>query len=153
EQLERILARVSDQERMSFALYNTKLRHALAQEKIRILQLDELSAAQQQNLDDYFDEQGYPILTPLAIERKRPFPPLLSLSVNLAVRLISSKNSEETPRLAVVQVPGGLPGLCRLPRGEGLELCWLSDVIRRRLAALFPGYQILEVAGFRVTRD
>ena len=68
-----------------------------------------------------------------------PFRRLLSLSVNLAVRLISSRKTDEAPRLAVVQVPGGLPGLCRLPHGEELELCWLADVIRRRLSGLFPG--------------
>jgi polyphosphate kinase len=153
EQLERILSRVRDLEQMSYALYNAKLRRALAKEKIKILQIEELNPAQQRYLDDYFDQQVYPVLTPLAIEQNQPFPPLLSLSVNLAVRLISSRATDEAPRLAVVQVPGGLPGLCRLPYGEGLELCWLADVIRRRLSALFPGYQILEAAGFRLTRD
>jgi polyphosphate kinase len=153
EQRERILSRVRDLEHMSYALYNTKLRRALAKEKIKILQIEELNPAQQRYLDAYFDQQVYPVLTPLAIEQNQPFPPLLSLSVNLAVRLISLRTTDEVPRLAVVQVPGGLPGLCRLPHGEELELCWLADVIRRRLSGLFPGYQIVEAAGFRLTRD
>ena len=32
-------------------------------------------------------------------------------------------------------------------------MCWLSDAVRRRLSSLFTGYRILEVAGFRLTRD
>jgi polyphosphate kinase len=73
--------------------------------------------------------------------------------VQFAVLLCQEANPGTTPSVAVVQVPGRLPGLCRLPEGNGVEFCWLSDVVRAKLAALFSGYRILEVGGFRLTRD
>ena len=50
-------------------------------------------------------------------------------------------------------MPGGLPGLLKLPKSKILEMCWLNDVVRKRLVNLFSGHRILEVAGFRFARD
>src|SRR5262249_8116653 len=133
--------------------YNKELIPALAKEKVRLLQPDALAAAQQHYLDEYFDREVYPVLTPLAIEESKPFPHLINFALNLAVLLRGSGEPEDAPaRLAVVQVPGRLPGLCRLPDGAGLEVTWLDEVIRMRLPRLFAGFQILEAAGFRLTR-
>jgi len=75
------------------------------------------------------------------------------LAVNLAVFLEQEKSLGADLRLALVQVPSRLPGICRLPGGDGIEFCWLSDVIRRGLGKLFPGHSIREAAGFRIARD
>lgn len=152
EQLEQILARVQELEQGSYDLYNAKLLPALAKEKIRILSDRDLNPDQQKYLDDYFDREIYPVLTPVAIDEAHPFPHLLSLALNLAV-LLRSKEQDAGPRLAVVQVPGRIPALCRLPHREEVQVCWLSHVIRRRLSSLFTGYPILEASAFRLTRD
>ncbi len=152
-QLERIFARVRELLETSGRLLREELLPALASENIRILSLQELKPHQQKYLDDYFDKEVYPVLTPVAIDPARPFPRLMGLSVSLGVLLVPEKNQEAEPLLAVVQVPGRLPGLCRLPDSDALELCWLSDVVRRRVHCLFPGYRIVEVAAFRLTRD
>jgi polyphosphate kinase len=152
-QLELIGERVAELSRASYTLYNKELIPALAKEKIRLLQPGALAAAQQRYLDEYFDREVYPVLTPLAIEESKPFPHLLNFALNLAVLLRGSSEPEDAPaRLAVVQVPGRLPGLCRLPDATCLEVTWLDEVIRMRLQRLFAGFQILEAAGFRLTR-
>lgn len=152
-QLELIFARVRELQETSCTLYKEKLLPALAKENIRILALEELKPFQQKYLDEYFDTQIYPILTPVAIDQAHPFPRLIGLAFNLGVLLVSDKRQEAGHQLAVVQVPGRLSGLCRLPDTDALEFCWLNDVVRRRLSALFSGYQIVEVAGFRLARD
>jgi polyphosphate kinase len=151
-QLEMVLSRVRDLENDSYTLYNEKLLPALAKERIRILSKEEISHEQERYLDEYFDREIYPVLTPLAIELGSP-PHLFNLSFNLAVVLDAEKEQEGERRLAVVQLPGRLPGLCRLPHGEGVHVCWMNDAVRARISRLFSGYRILEVGGFRITRD
>lgn len=73
-QLELIFARVRELQETSCTLYKEKLLPALAKENIRILPLEELKPFQQKYLDDYFDTQIYPILTPVAIDQAHPFP-------------------------------------------------------------------------------
>ena len=126
---------------------------ALAKENIYFRTLDQLKPEHAKHLDEYFEKEIYPVLTPIAVDDSHPLPWLPGLAFNLAVLLESEKKKGEDLRLAVVQVPGRLPGLLRLPDGGTLELCWLSDAVRRRLSSLFTGYRILEVAGFRLTRD
>jgi polyphosphate kinase len=152
-QLELVSARVLELREASFKLYDEKLVPALAKEKIRILRTDELSQGQQASLDEYFDREVYPILTPIAIDRDHPYPRIAGLAVNHSVLLQREDNPNRDPQLALVQVPGVLPGLCRLPEDDGISVSWLSDVVRRNLGKLFPGYGILEVSRFRVTRD
>ena len=93
-----------------------------------------------------------PVLTPLGVDTARPFPMVSSLSVNLALRLAPADDGLPE-RIAVVQVPSGLPRLVRVAGGEGVTFVVLDDVIRAGLDSLFPGQSVLEAAAFRLTRD
>jgi polyphosphate kinase len=153
QQLELIFSRVREIYEKSRNLYFTELIPALEREGICIRTLEQLKQSQEKYLDEYFEKEIYPVLTPIAVDESHPLPWLPGLTFNLAVLLRSEKRMEESPRLCVVQVPGRLPGLFRLPDGGGLEMYWLNDAVRRRLSDLFPGYQITDIGGFRLTRD
>jgi polyphosphate kinase len=153
QQLELIFGRVRELYEKIGNLYFTELIPALAREGICIRTLEQLKSSQEKYLDEYFEKEIYPVLTPIAVDDSHPLPWLPGLTFNLAVLLLSEKNMEESPRLSVVQVPGKLPGLFRLPDGGGLEMYWLNDAVRRRLPDLFPGYRITDIGGFRLTRD
>jgi len=153
EQLEKIIARVEELEAESHNIFSRRLLPALTKENIRILKPHQLSEAQVRYLDDYFNREIYPVLTPIAIEDGRPLPHLLGLTVSMAVLLEPEEGDEPETRLAIVQLPGKIPGLRRLPDGEGVDYCWLRDIIRERLGVLFAGFRIIEVAAFRLTLD
>ncbi len=153
QQLEMALSRVREIYDASYKLYCNKLIPALAKEGIHILAPDQLKPDQEKYLDEYYEKEIYPILTPVAADDAHPFPWLPGLTSNLAVLLQPEAKDSSEPRLAIIQIPGGLPGLFKLPGSEELEMCWLNDVVRKRLTDLFPGYRILEVAGFRLARD
>jgi polyphosphate kinase len=125
---------------------------ALGGRGIRILSPDVLESAPRAALARYFQDEVLPALTPLAIDSSRPFPMLANLSLNLAL-LLTPVEGEEQPRLAVVQVPGRLPRLVRLPGGDGTTYVLLEEILRSELPALFPGQQVLESAVFRISRD
>jgi polyphosphate kinase len=152
QQLELIFTRVREAYEISRALYSEELIPALAKENIHIRTLDHLKPAQEKYLDEFFEKEAYPVLTPVAVDDSHPFPWLPGLTLNLAF-LLQPDRGEAAPRLAVVQVPGRLPGLFRVPAPDALEMCWLSDAVRRRSSDLFPGYRVVEVAGFRLARD
>jgi polyphosphate kinase len=153
QQLEAVIATVRELREASSRLYLEDLLPSLAREQIRILRPEELSAAHRKHLDHFFDSEIYPVLTPVAIDEANPFPYFPGLALNLAVLLRADRRADAEERLAVVQVPAGIPGLTRLPAGAEMVFCWLSDAIRERLGALFSGYRILEVASFRLARD
>jgi polyphosphate kinase len=125
---------------------------ALAERGVRLLPLASLDEMQRAALQRYFHVEVLPTLTPLAIDASRPFPQLLSLSLNLAL-LLSPTEEGAAPRLAVVQVPARLRRLVRPPGGAANVHVLIEEIIRSELAALFPGQSVLESAVFRIVRD
>jgi polyphosphate kinase len=124
----------------------------LAERGVKIVTLGALDDAQRSSLLRYFHVEVLPALTPLAIDTARPFPQLLSLSLNLAVLLAPTEEGGD-PRLAVVQVPARLRRLVRPVGGVGSVYVLLEEIIRSELGALFPGQAVLESAVFRIVRD
>ena len=64
----------------------------------------------------YFQQEVFPMLTPLAVDASHPFPQLLNKSHNLLVRARAEKGGE--PMHAIVQVPRAVSRLILMPRGE-----------------------------------
>ena len=149
ERLERINERVRQLGAMRDATFTHQLSPALAAAGIRISGWDDLDADEREYLDKLFDEQLFPILTPLAVDPAHPFPYISNLSLNLAV--VMRAPGELTRRIARVKVPQSFPRFVPLPGGE--RFLPLERLIARRLEALFPGMEILEHSPFRVTRN
>jgi polyphosphate kinase len=133
-----------------YALTSQDLLPALASHDIRLS--PDAVREDRAAMGAFFRDAVLPVLTPMAIDRARPFPLLASLTLNLAVVLAPAPDEAER-RLAVVQVP---PGLARLvmasPQGTRTFVL-LEEVIREFLPQLFPGQEILEVKVMRVARD
>jgi polyphosphate kinase len=147
------IARLShDQLEHLHRLATTTLLPALGQNGIQVLDAGALTPQQRAAASAFFRNDVLPALTPLAIDVERPFPMLSGLSLNLAFWLEPPSDGGDR-RLAVVQVPLGLPRLVRLTSAEGPTFVWLDHVIRMESAALFPGQQVLEATAFRLCRD
>ena len=130
-----------------------ELMPALDAHGIRILRVEELNQPQQASLAAYFRDAVFPILTPLAIDVSRPFPLLSSLSLNIALQLEAAPGQTDR-RVAIVQVPPGLPRLIPLAQpGDGFTFVLLADLIRANLSQLFPGQPIVEATVIRLVRD
>lgn len=136
------------------------LRPMLASDGIHILDYIDLSQEQRNYLDNYFKEQIFPVLTPLAVDPSHPFPYISNLSLNLAVMVKNPDTEEEL--FARVKVPKVLPRFLPLPselgiHNNGLPSYWtgvpLEQAIAHNLQSLFSGMNILEYHPFRLTRD
>ena len=138
-----------------YSLWRDELVPALAKNNIRIYDVDQLPARRATWARRYFQEEVFPLLTPLAVDAAHPFPQLLNKSHNLLVRARAEKGGELL--LAIVQVPRVLPRLILMPRGKGEDEPWdyiyLADLIKENIADLFPGLLLDGVHAFRVTRN
>jgi polyphosphate kinase len=143
--------------------FEQALRPQLAAHGVYLLDYIDLNQEQRIYLKQYFVEQVFPVLTPLAIDPSHPFPYISNLSLNLAVVIRDRETQEEL--YARVKVPKVLPRFIPLPietqvtnRGAKThKAVWagvpLEQVIAHNLEALFPGMDIQEYFPFRVTRN
>jgi polyphosphate kinase len=149
EKLEAIAARVGELLARRSVVFGAEVVPDLAAAGIRLSNWDELDDEDRAFLDAMFDEQLFPILTPLAVDPAHPFPYISNLSLNLAV--VVRAPGELTKRIARVKVPPLIPRFVVLPDGE--RFVPLEQLIARRLSALFPGMEIVESFPFHVTRN
>lgn len=136
------------------ACWRNQLIPRLTEQGIRFLELAQLCDADRAWLENYYQKQVHPVLTPLAVDPSHPFPHLLNKSLNLAVRLSVTQNGVFLRRLAFVQVPRVLPRLVKLPRDDSRrDYVFLAHIIEGNLAQLFPGTLIERCWQVRVTRN
>lgn len=154
-QLEQISARVGDMVDEMYRVFRQQILPELRKSGIRLLADGQLSDAQREYLDEYFEQQVYPVLTPMAVDSSRPFPLILSKSLNLGVLLEDDEEPDE-PSFATVQVPSVLDRVVYLPRedgDEGVQAMLLEQVISRKVGKLFPGRKVICCYPYRVTRN
>src|SRR5438477_7912316 len=138
-----------------YALWNTEIAPALAKHNIRIHDVAQLNAKRAAWSRRFFEEEAFPMLTPLGVDASHPFLQLLNKSHNLLVRAKTQRRSELLH--AIVQVPRVLPRLILMPRGKGEDEPWdyiyLAALIKHHIGDLFPGLILDGVHAFRVTRN
>ena len=137
-----------------YECWRNEIRPALAENKIRFLDVPELDAADREWINKYYLSEVLPVLTPLALDPAHPFPQLLNKSLNLIVRVEMQAPDRIIRHLAVVQVPRVLPRLVKLPRDDGRQdYVFLGNLIGHHLSDLFPGTRTGGFWHFRVTRN
>src|SRR5438477_2298100 len=125
-----------------------ELLEELAAHGIRLIGVSDLLAREWGTVDEYFESQVFPVLTPLAVDPGHPFPYISNLSLSLAVEIRDPATNED--HFARVKVPKTLPRWVPVP-GRPLAFVPLEQVIGANLGALFPGMQIVGWHAFRIT--
>jgi polyphosphate kinase len=119
---------------------------------VRIVPHSSLNDSERSILKTYFEEQVFPVLTPLAVDPSHPFPYISNISLNLGVRLVpAGDEGEAKPRFARVKLPPSVPRL--IPVGAGFKFVLLEDLVSAHILSLFPLRKVLECQPFRITRD
>ncbi|MBV8293871.1 MAG: RNA degradosome polyphosphate kinase, partial [Mycobacterium sp.] len=136
------------------------VRPALAEEGIYIVTWADLDQAERDRLQMYFNEQVFPVLTPLAVDPAHPFPFVSGLSLNLAVTVKQPEDGGQ--HFARVKVPDNVDRFVELDVREGAEesagkgevrFLPMEELIAAFLPTLFPGLEIVEHHAFRITRN
>ncbi|MEL6910154.1 MAG: polyphosphate kinase 1 [Cyanobacteria bacterium J06598_4] len=135
------------------------LRPQLAEVGVNLLNYQELDREQRIYCQSYFEEQVFPLLTPLGVDSGHPFPHISNLSFNVGV--IVKHPQTGAVRFARIKVPENLPRFVEITSDtysqEGDNLIWngvpLEQIIAHNLPAIFPGLEIQEYSFFRITRN
>ena len=127
----------------------TEIFKKLEFEGVKIKHYDELNNQDKHKVKQYFQENIYPVIIPIAVDATHPFPHLNNLSFGLIVKLQDSDN-ETIERFGIIRVPRVLNRYVEL--GEGIYIP-IESVVEQHVEELFPGYELLKYASFRVTRN
>lgn len=183
EQLEAIIQDTHDFVDMQYSTLNRQIIPALREEGITIVDgTQKLTSEEKAFVDEYFETEVYPVITPMAVDSSRPFPLILNKSLNIGALLKrkenagrgilthtkksrkSLKSEKDNLEFATVQVPSVLPRVIRLPEeatGETalqdghvpVRVILLETVIRDYIGELFQSYDVVCTAPFRIMRN
>lgn len=156
DQLEAINRDTRNLVELQYSTYNRSLVPQLRSNGIVIVdEFETLTAEQGEYVDRYFQENVYPVLTPMAVDASRPFPLIRNKSLNIAALLEDKENPENT-EFATVQVPSVLPRYIRIPSASEAEkdtFILLEQVIEKNIGSLFLNYNVICAYPYRIMRN
>ncbi len=156
EQLEAINKDTRSLVEMQYSTYTRSLVPLLHNHGIEIISAyEELSEAQGEYVDRYFEETVYPVLTPMAVDASRPFPLIRNKSLNIAALLNKKGDKKEELEFATVQVPSVLSRIVQIPSSEEGQKAFilLEQVIERNIHRLFLNYHVVCAYPYRIMRN
>ena len=150
EQLRRVSERTQEISQRHAKLFLVDVQPALEAEGVAIAGWSDLDAESRARLSEYFRDQVFPVLTPLAVDPAHPFPYISGLALNLAVTVRDAETAGE--RFARVKVPDNVDRFVRVQAGVEVFLP-MEELIAAHLEMLFPGVEVVEQHVFRITRN
>ncbi|TLY60732.1 MAG: polyphosphate kinase 1 [Gammaproteobacteria bacterium] len=147
---ERALRLVMEQ----YRCLNEVLLPTLLAEGIQIVGRAAWSAEATEWLEQYFEHEVEPVLSPLGLDPARPFPRIQNKSLNFIVRLEGKDAFGRDSELAIVQAPRSLPRVVPLPQeGSKRTLVLLTVIVQAFVQKLFAGIEVIGCYQFRLTRN
>jgi len=163
--------------------WNQELHPALREAGIRVLGWDELDEQAKAAASGFYQREVDPLLTPITIDPRHPFPRVLNKALCIALLLKRKRKGANAAVLGVVTVPRALPRFVHLPtpavpvtgfatpngartgdakldqslepepQGAPQDFIFLHDLIEHQAGRMYRGYEIVSTAAFRVTRN
>ena len=157
-QLRHISVRTHNLVEDQYQVYSKSLLPALKKIGLHIINNhEELTDEQAVFVDQYFEDNIYPVLTPMAMDSSRPFPLIRNKTLNLGalIKKKDSKKNKEALEFATVQVPSVLPRFVELPMDEKGEryVILLEEIIERNIGKLFLSYDVVCTHPYRIMRN
>ncbi|WP_027144468.1 RNA degradosome polyphosphate kinase [Mesorhizobium sp. WSM3626] len=148
EQLLREVERLQEDQQKSLSALTVLLN----KEGIESITRDALTKDERVWLEEHFQDQVFPVLTPLSIDPAHPFPFIPNLGFSMALQLRHRKNGEEMS--ALLRLPVALKRFIRLPdRKNHVRFIPLEEAVGLYIGKLFPGYEVKGSGTFRIIRD
>ncbi len=131
-----------------------ELRSDLKNEQIEVLAVSDIKRSDMTWLQERFENQIFPILTPQAVDPAHPFPFIPNLGFAVAFQL-SPINGNDEPMVGLVPMPAFSSRFIRLPDKKSgvLRFVRLESVIAHYQQMLFPGFEAQGHCVFRIVRD
>ena len=155
EQLVAISSVTHNMVNTQYSTYNRSFLPQLSKNSLIIItEYEKLNREQSKYVDHYFQQEVYPVLTPMAVDSSRPFPLIRNKTLNIAA-LLSDKKGTDVVDFATVQVPSVLPRIVPIPSVDKntTTVILLEQIIEKNLQKLFLNYTVLCASPYRVMRN
>ncbi|MBQ7954320.1 MAG: RNA degradosome polyphosphate kinase [Lachnospiraceae bacterium] len=154
EQLAALDKEIHELVNLQYSTYNRSLLPLLEQNGLVVVKNHEaLTEKEGKFVDQYFESNVYPVLTPMAVDSSRPFPLIRNKSLNIGA-LVKKKSGKGELEFATVQVPSVLSRIVPLPTEDGeKKIILLEEIIERNIHKLFLNYDIVCAHHFRIMRN
>lgn len=155
EQINAILKVTHKFAQAQYNTYNRSFLPALKKAGLKIVtEYEKLTEEQADYVDTYFQQEVFPVLTPMAVDSSRPFPLIRNKSLNIGA-LLMDKKKKDTIDFATVQVPSVLPRVVPIPsdKDKCTTIILLEQIIEKNIQKLFMNYKVLCATPFRVMRN
>lgn len=153
QQLDAIAEKTQSLVMRQMKVYRELIEVEMPKSGLHIVNYTKLTTEQKKLIDQQFDEEIYPVITPVAVDAYRPFPILLSKTMNI-LAMIEDATEDESLKIAIVQVPSVLKRFLVVEtKGTEHTIVLLEDVIIGNLSKLFTGFTVKHANPFRITRN
>ncbi len=159
ERLQRLCETMATFVTSQYQCWNQQLLPALANQGVRVLRWKQLNSAARDYAEKFYQDEIDPLLTPVTIDPSHPFPRVLNKALCIALLLRHKRRGPTGLKpgkvLGVVTVPRSLPRLICLPGAPPghTDFIFLHELIESQVEKMFRGYEVLDEAAFRVTRN
>ncbi|MDR0886179.1 MAG: polyphosphate kinase 1 [Clostridiales Family XIII bacterium] len=126
------------------------IRKELKANGVRSVRIEDLPTEKLTDLDQIWQEEIRPVLTPLAVDKSRPFPFLVNDTINIGVRM---KSAQSDNIYAIVQVPQLLARFIKVEIDDETYLFPIEELIQYKLPEIFDMYKVASSGVFRITRS
>ncbi len=166
EQLKEISARTHELVHVQYNTLNRSLIPALEKAGMHLVAAHEdLTEEQKTFVDRYFEDNVYPVLTPMAMDSSRPFPLIRNKTLNIGALISKKDKNDKLSRkdkagegellFATVQVPSVLPRVVQIPskKNGDTTVILLEEIIERNIDKLFLSYDVVCAHPYRIMRN
>ena len=149
EQIQAILARVAKLNRRKDTVYEN-LMDEVAQAGIRLVDFRKIGKKEGKYLEQYFDAEIAPLISPIVVGKRQPFPFLRNKEIYAVVVLETKKGKE---KLGIIPCSSaGIQRLIPVPGKTGTYML-SEELILHFVSKIFKGYHIKAKSLLRITRN
>lgn len=153
EQREAIYKKLCPLVNEQYRIFNEVIIPQLEENNIKFVKYENLEPEERKKIDEFFDEELFPVLTPIALDNVHPFPNLVNRTLALAIILDDPETEQVEEKISIIQVPGNFPRYYRIESREGYNFILIEEIIKANASKLFPGMITTAVYSFRITRN
>lgn len=149
EQITSILSQVKHLNRRKEAVYE-EIMDLLEEHGVKLVNFRKIGKKDSEYLERYFDSEIEPLISPIIVGRKQPFPFLKNKEIYVVAVLRRKKGKE---KLGIIPCGSGVfPRLIEVPGENG---CYMlsEELILHYVPKVFRGYEVKAKSLLRVTRN
>ena len=155
-QLEAIEKKTRDMVKSQYTCFHQLFDKVLPAAGVTRVSPRSLTREQAARADELFNEDVFPLLTPMPlpdkVSHRATAPQLRNLRLYVAVRMRAKAKAEE--RVAIIPVQETVERFFQLPVNDGnMGVLFCEDLIQANIHRWFPREDILETTCFRITRN